>query len=233
MLVVFFGSDTTAVRTKALQYVAEAETAGTTIYRLEAETYETGALAAALGANSLFATPTLYVIDTPSTDAEFAATVLDSLPALAESTTTFVVIEGPLKATEKKQYTAHATTNEEITAAKSEAANPFALAEALAQRDKKTLWLLLQAARQRGSSDEEIIGLLWWQLKALRLAAVTQTAEAAGMKSFPYQKAQRALRNFKPGEIETLATTLLTLYHDGHAGTRDLTLGLEAWVLSV
>jgi hypothetical protein len=153
--------------------------------------------------------------------------------ALAHAITTFVLIEGPLVAATKKVFFKHAAVMEEIKAPAKEKDNPFALAEALAQRDKKTLWLLLQTARTQGSTDEELVGLLWWQLKALRLAACTASAAEAGMSDFPYDKAKRSLRNFKPGELEALASTLLTLYHDGHGGVRDLALGLEAWVLTV
>jgi hypothetical protein len=82
-----------------------------------------------------------------------------------------------------------------------------------------------------GLSAEEIIGTLWWQLKTLRLAMLTKSAEEAGVKDFPYNKAKRALKNFKDGEIETLSLRLLNLYHDGHAGKCDIDLALEEWVL--
>ena len=53
------------------------------------------------------------------------------------------------------------------------------------------------------------------------------------MKDFPYQKAKRALVNFKEGDIEHLTRTLIAVYHDGHGGKRNLNDALEAWVLSV
>ena len=233
MLVVFHGTDTTAVRTTALQYCVTKEEAGMMLYRIEAETYESGQLTDALGANSLFGEPVLYLLDTPSTQAEFEEAVLSDVQALAAAAATFVVIEGALSATNKRIYAKHAAICEETKAPPKERDNPFALAEALAQRDKKTLWLLLQTARTQGSTDEELVGLLWWQLKALRLAACTASAAEAGMSDFPYNKAKRALRNFKPGELDVLATTLLSLYHDGHGGVCDLALGLETWVLQV
>ncbi len=105
--------------------------------------------------------------------------------------------------------------------------------EALATKDKRKLWVLLQEARLAGQRDEDIIGLLWWQLKALRLAKITRNADEAGMKEFPYSKAKRALGKFGDGEVEKLSHSLLELYHDGHAGRRDMDMALEEWVLSI
>jgi hypothetical protein len=93
--------------------------------------------------------------------------------------------------------------------------------------------VLLNQAQAAGSRPEEIIGILWWQLKALRLAKLTRTPDEAGMKDFPYKKAQQALRNFKEGEVDLLSHSLLELYHDAHQGKRDMSLALEEWVLRV
>jgi len=73
--------------------------------------------------------------------------------------------------------------------------------------------------------------MLWWQLKALRLAKQTSSASEAGMKDFPYNKAKRALAKFSEGEVEKLAQSLLEVYHDGHAGVRDMETSLEEWIL--
>jgi hypothetical protein len=75
--------------------------------------------------------------------------------------------------------------------------------------------------------------MLWWQLKSLRLAALTQSAQEAGMKDFPYNKSKRALPAFAPGEVVTLSQSLLELYHAGHSGQRDMDIALEQWVLAL
>jgi hypothetical protein len=92
---------------------------------------------------------------------------------------------------------------------------------------------LLQDARAAGLREEEIIGMLWGQLKSLRLAAVTSSADEAGMKDFPYNKSKRALNTFAPGEVLTLSQSLLELYHAGHSGQRDMDIALEQWVLCI
>ena len=230
MLQLFYGTNRTAIRDAAQAYT---ETIGGTQTIIDDLTYSTGQVSNALGANSLFGGVECFILDTPSNDEEFQAEVFQSLKEMAESVNTFVVIEGALLADPKKKYAKFASASIEFTLDKTERFNSFALAEALAKKDKKNLWVLLSQARVAGLRDEEIVGMLWWQLKALRLAKLTRTAEEAGMKEFPYNKSKRALAAFKDGEVEALSRTLLELYHLGHQGKRDLNLALEEWVLRV
>nr|MBP7119590.1 hypothetical protein [Candidatus Woesebacteria bacterium] len=158
--------------------------------------------------------------------------LLENLESLATSTETFVVIEKDLNASDKKQFAKQTDNLNEYKKVGTETKfNVFAMAEALVNKDKRQLWVLLQEAKRNGLSAEEIIGTLWWQLKTLRLAMLTKSAEEAGVKDFPYNKAKRALKNFKDDEIETLSFKLLNLYHAGHAGKCDIDLALEEWVL--
>jgi DNA polymerase III delta subunit len=234
MLELYFGTDTIAVRTQALAAVTRVASLGARIERPEKDTWGVGMLAEVIGATSLFGETTVYLIDTPSDDSEFYAVLTKALPELAHCANTIVVIEGALLAPEKKKWLAAATKMEECaTTATVSRFDVFALAEALSNKDKKSLWLLLTKARQAGLSAEEIIGTLWWQLKVLRTAHMTKSAAEAGMKDFPYNKAKRALQNFKTGELETISQRLLSVYHDGHGGVKDIFVGLEEWVLTV
>lgn len=231
MYTVFFGTDRKGVRDAATQYLKENLPTDATLTTIEAVEYQTGQLADALGATSLFGGSEWFILDTPSANEDMLAEVTHSLPELSESGNTFLILEGLLLAPAKKKYATHAVELCEQTAPKAERTNPFVLAEALASKDKRRLWLLLQEAKLSGAREEELVGLLWWQLKTLRLASLTDTATEAGMKDFPYNKAKRALAKFAPGEVERLAQSLLELYHDGHAGVRDLEIALEEWVL--
>ena len=233
MLKVFFGNDTVSVRQAVFDAVAEKEEGGATVTYIDSDTFAAGALSDAAGAASLFGGEELYVVDTPSNKAEFQEEVYASLDALAESLNTFVVIEGALLAADKKKYTKHAETIEEFKGAGVERFNVFALAELLAQKDKRNLWVKLCDAKAAGIPTEEIVGILWWQLKALRLALQTSSASEAGMKDFPYNKSKRALSNFKEGELERLSHSLIALRHDGHLGKCDIDLALEKWVLTL
>ena len=230
MLFVFYGTDRTAIRNAAHDV---AEKTGVELTVIDETTYSEGGVASAVGANSLFGGVECFLLDTPSEIDEFEVEVLSSLKEMAESANTFIVLESTLLADAKKKYGKYATTIEEFTANKAERFNSFAIAEALAKKDKRNMWVLLQQARSAGLRDEEIIGMLWWQLKALRLAKLTNSPDEAGMKDYPYKKAKQALRDFKDDEVEGLSRSLLELYHLAHQGKRDMDLALEEWVLRV
>lgn len=233
MLHVFCGSDTVAVRVKALASLAPFEEQGIVPTRLESEQYEQGALEHFLGGASLFGEVTVCVLDTPSEDELFCETVASSLPELAASANTFVLIDTAPLAAYRKSLEKHATSFTEIKAEAKERKDTFALGNAFSARDKKALWIVLATEFRNGTPAEMLVGMLWWQLKSIRLAACTKNFEEAGMSKFPYEKAKGALRKYSLEEVERLSEDLLMLYHDGHAGKADMEVGLERWVLGV
>lgn len=233
MLHVYCGNDAIKIRESAFTAAGEREQAGATLTRIDSENYAQGMLGDALGAVSLFGGEEVFIIDTPSSNTDFAEEVSSNLEAMAESGNTFVVIEGALLAPAKKPYQKHAAVFEELKAVAEERFNVFAMADALLRKDKKSLWMLLQQARKAGLSAEEIIGTLWWQMKTLRLAEQTNSAAEAGLKDFPYRKAKSALPKFKDGDVTRISHALLAVYHDGHGGKRDINLSLEKWVLTL
>jgi len=232
MLQLYFGSDTIAVRQAALAAFETSGATGARLDRFEALALTAGAVAQMTSAASLFGEASAFLVDTPSENSDFYLEFLKSLPDLAASTNTIIVMETSMLAPEKKKWQAATSMIEEFAAAPTGSSfDVFKMADAVSSRDKKTLWLLLTKAKAEGLAAEEIIGTLWWQLKTLRLAALTDSAAEAGMKDFPYNKAKRALTNFKAGELEALSHRLLAVYHDGHGGVRDIDMGLEEWVL--
>lgn len=237
MLRTFYGNDMVAVRGAAHQYVLTGipwYVAGeTSVTAVDADSYQPGIITEAVGGISLFGGTSVYILDTPSGDSAYLTEVTGQLEALAASAHEFIVIEGPLLAALKKPYVKYAQTIEEFSRTSDRSFNVFGMADALARKDRKSLWILLHDAFKAGLTSEEIIGTIWWQLKTLRLAAHTRTAAEAGMKDFSYNKAKRALGTFKEGEVAALSESLLRAYHDARLGKLELDLALERWVLTV
>lgn len=231
MLYVFFGTDTTVVRQEALAYANDLASEGTDVIKITETDYREGLIIEFAQGTGLFGTTEVIVLDTPSENELFEEEMFGSFDSMAASQNHFVLIAGTLNAAQKKKLKKHADKVQEITLDKKDRFNVFKLTDALLRRDKKTLWLLLTTAWKEGIPNEEIIGILFWQIKMLRLASKVENAEASGQKPFVYQKAKQALRNFKDNEIDELSRSLLSLYHDGHLGRVDLSTGLERWVL--
>lgn len=235
MLRIFYGNDELKIQAEVQDFLESlrAESSDLVVERVESARYEFGLLANLLHGVSLFGDSPVYVLDTPSAVPEYEAELLSLASNLAESKIEFLVIEKTLLVSTKKVLTEQATTITEYKAGEVKRFDTFAMADALARKDKRTLWLLLQEAKQNNLAAEEIIGVLWWQLKMLRLVTLTKNATLARVKDFPYNKAKKALPNFKAGELEALALSLLTFYHQGHDGMRDIDLALEEWVLKL
>lgn len=233
MLKVFYGNDVLAVRKAAFLCVDKELESGKVLTTIDADTYTSGMYQDMAGGASLFGEEQVYVIDTPSSKKDFYEETVADLELLAASPHVFVVIEGTLLAAEKKKFAKHTENLEEFKAGAEGRYDLFAITDALAQKDKKQLWLLLHDAQLEGIPLPELVGMLWWQLKTMRLASATSTPEEAGMKPFPYNKAKRALASFKDGELEKLSHSLLTLVHDSRLGKLELDNALERWVLTV
>lgn len=230
MLAVFYGNDLVKVRRQALDW-AEKSAADAGFRTIESAGYEDGMLLALAQEMSLFGGRSVYVLDTPSEANSFFEAVVAGAESLRDSAHAFVLIEGPLLADPKKRLAKYAEVMEEYKAVGAERFNSFSLADALAKRDKKLLWMLWHEALRKRISPEEIAGVLWWQLKTLRLATIGRSADEVGLKDFPYQKAKRALSKFKAGELEDLSRSLLTLIHESRLGRQDIAVSLERWVL--
>lgn len=232
MLAVYSGNDQVMVRTKVNAKLLELEESGATVERYDVDVYERGMVASLAGGTSLFGGSRAVVFEGFAKNEEAQNELLSSLEILSGSSDTFVVLDEKVLPTTAKELKKYASEFIEIKDDEVRF-NTFALADALANRDKKTLWLLLIRARVADISPEEIAGTLFWQLKSLRLAKITENAEEAGMKDFPYNKAKRAGQKFTTDELQKLSHSLISLYHKGHLGMTDLDLALERWVLGV
>ena len=237
MLYVFTGGDAIAVRACAHRFLEQYEERGAQVEHIDAEVCTADMLRDRTLAQSLFLSsevPEVTLLDMPSERAEALEAVLALASELAESPNVFVLLEGKLLASAAKTLKQYATQYEEVASASvSEKFNIFALADALARHDRKSLWVLFLRAQNAGLKPEEIIGTLFWQIKSMRLAARTKNADEAGLKPFVYMKAKRGAAQFKPGELDALSRSLLILYHDAHLGVLDPALALERWVLGI
>jgi DNA polymerase III delta subunit len=234
MLHVYYGNDVTRVRQKAFEFLQSVVEEDALVTKVTPESYGTGMLEELTAGTSLFGGTQVVLMDTLSEGgADIFAEIIEGLEAMEASVNRFIMIEAALAAAEKKKVEAKATKAIEVTGEKKEKFNAFLMTDALLRKDKKSLWLLLQEAWKQGLSNEEIIGVLFWQIKTLRLVEKTKSAEEAGQKPFVYQKAKRALGSFKEGELDRLSEGLLVAYHDGHMGRVDTGLALEKWVLSL
>ena len=111
----------------------------------------------------------------------------------------------------------------------------FAIADAVANRDKKTAWVELARATERGSVAEEIHGTIFWATKLLYLCANNDKDEAikAGVSVYNYQRYLNYSKKFLGSELEEKLRELKDMYHKEHRGDGDFDAMLEQYILKV
>jgi len=164
--------------------------------------------------------------------------ILEKIEALQVSPNIFIFFEGKLtkEVLKKLEKCAEKVTEYELPegAAKAkESGSFFVLADALGARDKKKLWSLLREAFDKDAAAEEIHGILFWQAKSLALAINAASATTAGLNPFVFSKAKRYAANWKSEEIDTLLSTLVSMYHRAHRGEVDFKVELEKLALDI
>jgi len=111
--------------------------------------------------------------------------------------------------------------------------NIFDLADAFGNRDRKRFWVLYQKAKIRNITDEEIHGIVNWQLKSMIIAKKSMNAEKANLKPFVYNKSLRFSKNFEQGDLRKLSAKLVSMYHNARRGLVDFDVEMEKFVLGI
>jgi hypothetical protein len=111
--------------------------------------------------------------------------------------------------------------------------NIWSLTDAVGARKKRDAWVLYQKALSSGMAAEEVFYKIVWQVKTLLLASRCQSAEEAGMKTFPFGKAKANLKNWKEGELEKLSHELVVGYHKARRGEGEIETLIEKIILKL
>lgn len=162
--------------------------------------------------------------------------ILKFIKDLAKSENIFIWSESDLLALEIKKIESNsekADIEKKELKEKKEAWSTFTLADALGRRDKKELWKLYTKAVMLGKSAEEIHGIIFWQVKSILQAFGANSAEAAGLKPYPFTKAKQFSKNFKEEELKNKLMSLTEIYHEAHRGEKNFEIEMEKFVLSI
>lgn len=239
MIYLFYGSDSQQARTK-WQGVAAAFTKkypDGSVFRFDADQFDAAQFEELINSVDLFGGKRLIMCDHCSVNPEAAACLEDQLEAIAESRHVFAFLEGELKAAELKKFEKAGAKVQEFalkpTGAKTEF-NPFAIADAVQNRDRKTLWLLYQEALDSELTPEEIFWKLVWPIKTMLLVRQSRGKQLKTIKPFVAGKAERGNRHYQDGELEKISSRLVALWHESkESGDRDLAIGLEQLILGL
>lgn len=235
MIYALYGTDIMKVRSRsgALVKTMLTKKPDATYIRITPEQYTPGTLEELLGAQALFSQKVIVELDTLLSVPDI--NLGEQFSELKKSDNIFIILEEEIEADILKELEKHVEKIEQhdMSNGREERPNLFSLADALGARNKKTMWVEYQKAVANDMANEEIHGMLFWQVKNMILA-FSSTEKDSGLKPFVYGKSKRyAANNYSKEGLAKLSHDLVHMYHHARRGGPDLGNSLERWVLSL
>jgi hypothetical protein len=216
MIYFFTGTDAGKARAKAFQWIAAARTKrpDAPYVRLSPDAITNTSLADAAGAQGLFFSKSLVLLDDPFSEKESGETVLEHLSMLAGSENLIAILAPKLLAARVKKIEGKAAQTFTVDQKEKPPARGFngALVNALAAKDGPVLWKEIQKAYRLGDAPEAVHGLLSWKARDLM---------------------QKGSGKWGKDGARKLSRDLIELLSDSRSGDLPLKESLERFALSL
>jgi len=112
--------------------------------------------------------------------------------------------------------------------------SPFALQDAIGERNIKKIWIEYEKLRLAGIEAERIIHNIISKVKDMLAISLGASKEDLGIKKdYPYNKSKKDLKNWKKEELKSLFTKLVEIYHRSRMGDDDLDMTIEKTILGI
>ena len=193
-----------------------------------------GSLAENFSNNGLFAEKKLFVFYDFFSNEQSIGWLKEKIDTIDQSFTKLLFYEEKIKAPVKNKLEKLGADIKKVAKKeefKKKDNQVFAITDAILQKDRKGAWVNYQKALRSGKAPEEIMGLIWWQVKSLWLVA--RMDKDSGLKPFVYQKNKRALAKYNQMQIYKLAKNIVRTYHQARMGELPLEYGCEKLLLSI
>ncbi len=239
MIYLLYGSDTDKARGKLHDLVGSLlkKKPDASHEKMTDETFDEAHLDELISASGLFGSKAIVEIHHVFRNKDAKPVLLERLKDIAASENIFVILESTLTKVEVTKFEKHAEKIQAFESKEEKAPikdfNIFSLTEALGKRDKKQLWVLYTKAKLKDISDEEIHGILFWQIKAMRAAVLVDNAKDAGLNPFVYQKSKGFIKYFASDELQKVSSKLVEIYHNARRGITEFDIGLEKFILEM
>lgn len=207
MLYVFHGTDAgqAGVKSRALVNSLRAKKPDAAFEKIEADSWNPAVIEGHLGGQGLFSSKYIIFLNRVTENAEAKEGIAGFIPAMQESPNIFIVCEGKLNAELRKAFEKSAEKLVECEMKKAPSAS-----------EGFNVFALAGAVASREA----------FKAWSIYRQAIDGGVEPEAILGMLFWKAKTI------GSKE-LARELVTLYHDGHRGLRDLELGTERLILEL
>ena len=241
MIYLLYGTDTKKSRKKSRELLDSifAKKPNVSYIRVDEENFNESAVEELIGGQGLFENKYIVVFDYLFLNKDIKDILLKNIKKISASQNIFIFLEEKLNKIELKKFEKYAEKIQRFendggrTSVRKEKFNIFALTDALGRRDRKGLWVLYQKAKMNNVSDEEIHGILFWQIKNMLLSSDAEDARDVGLNDFVFRKSLGFIKNYSYDELKKLLSALVSLYHDTRKGIHKMDTALERFILNI
>jgi DNA polymerase III delta subunit len=238
MIYLLHGTDTKKAREKLHTLLDSmfAKKPDASFVRVDNENFDDSRLEEFIRGQGLFESKYIVVFDNVFTNKDAKETVLKILKEISSSKNIFIFLEEKLNKTELLKLQKYSEKVQEFSTKDipvKKKFDIFSITDAFGKRNAKNLWTLYQKAKLNNISDEEIHGILFWQVKSMLLAQSASNPEETGLNPFVFRKSTDFLKNYTSDELIELSSSLVSLYHDARGGMHELGTALERFILSI
>lgn len=201
------------------------------IHSIDPTTWSEESVDELMKTQGLFATNEIFFVDHVISELG-SEEILKNVKLLKGSPNLIIFLEDTQTADTKKleEYAEHILQAQKLTIEKT--FNIFILSDAIFEKDKKKLWLLLEKCFMNGLDGEEIYRILFWAVKMLALAQNYSSATTAGISPFVFKKAKQGVSKYSANNISRMAQSLSDLIIQARQGG-DWEMLLEKFALSL
>jgi DNA polymerase III delta subunit len=238
MIYLLWGKDFLGSRKKLRELVDffRAKTNDLGVFRVESDDFEQARFEELIKGQTLFGGKYVVVCNKILENSPASAFVEKKIEKIAESQNVFLFVEEEMDKDLLALFGQHGKKIQEFKQGRTLAEkglnfgkfNPFAIGDALANKNKARTWILFQQALLNGVSAEEIFYKIVWQIKMLLLAKKNATN---GLNPFVAKKNLAAAKNFTEQDLEDCSFSLLKIYHDCRRGLEEFETGLEKFLV--
>jgi DNA polymerase III delta subunit len=205
------------------------------VLRSDADRFNEADILDHVESQGLFEQKSIVVLDALFENSAHKDFILEYLEEMNRSENVFILLEGVLDSTTRKQLEKQSTKMQECAipsvGQKQRKFNIFHLSDALGERNRKRMWVIYQQGRMHNISPEEMHGILFWAAKNMVLAKQNKDAKEAGLSAYAYRNAKQFSQNYNDAELGELLKKLVALYHKARRGVFPFDIGLERFIL--
>jgi len=157
------------------------------------------------------------------------------LKEIKESDNVFIFLEDNLTKTLEKKLVKYAEKMEKVSglAKIKPEYKLFSLTDSIGRRNKQESWFEYHRAILGGVLPEEILGMIFWQVKNMIITTKVRTAKDSGLNPFVYNKTKGHVQNFSSEELNNMSLSVVDLYHRSRRGLVNLNEGIEKLLLKL